>query len=704
LGFLNGLLLFGLTGALVPLIIHLLERRRVPRLEFPSLRFLRELNQRQMRRLNLRRLLLLILRMLIVATIAFALARPTLLGPLASLFPEDTPRSIALLIDSSASMALETEQGTLRELALARSRELIANLSAKDEVLLYAVEEQPFDVGGGTLSPTVAENLLSNWRWGEGGTALRAALLKAQRALRRQPRYQKEIYIISDFAAATMDTVGLLGAEDVRCFAIVLPGGPSPNAGLTDLRLPATPILPGSPFNLMVVAELQAGGAIEPFPVELELAGKHRGSLLLAPEAGSPDQREMSVSVEEEGMIEGMWRKKRDRFPLDDVLPFTLPVSARLSVLLLEPSPPSEPANPEAASLLSLAGHLSRALDPFRGTQAEELSLRLEQVTFQRLSSANLEGKHLVVLAGGEGLDETQAELLSDFAAGGGGLIICPSEQGLASLARHLLPRVEGPRSLEPVDGGADYLSELDPEHPLFDDFTEEHRQVLADQPLWNVFRTRPGNRAILARLASGKPAMLGWDHGQGRLRLLLFEAGPEGGELPYSSMFLPLIQEMVQEAAGAFEPQWREVGSSLSWPLFAEAGMQERLQVLAPDGRLLPVRVDTGSFPPRAVLDRADRGGFYRLQRQDPMGSVDLGLAAVRVPAVEGKLAPLPVDSLAAALDWPGLVVVGAEEMLSAALHEGRFGKEIAGPLLFLAALLMALELWVAQRESLSG
>ena len=110
-------------------------------------------------------------------------------------------------------MALETEQGTLRELALARSLELIAGLSAKDEVLLYAVEEQPFDVGGGTLSPAVAENLLKNWRWGEGGTALRAALLKAQRALRRQPRYQKEIYVISDFAAATMDTVGLQGAE-----------------------------------------------------------------------------------------------------------------------------------------------------------------------------------------------------------------------------------------------------------------------------------------------------------------------------------------------------------------------------------------------------------------------------------------------------------------------------------------------------------
>ena len=33
-----------------------------------------------------------------------------------------------------------------------------------------------------------------------------------------------------------------------------------------------------------------------------------------------------------------------------------------------------------------------------------------------------------------------------------------------------------------------------------------------------------------------------------------------------------------------------------------------------------------------------------------------------MRVPAIEGKLAPLPEDSLAAALDWPGLVVVGSD------------------------------------------
>jgi hypothetical protein len=224
---------------------------------------------------------------------------------------------------------------------------------------------------------------------------------------------------------------------------------------------------------------------------------------------------------------------------------------------------------------------------------------------------------------------------------------------------------------------------------------------VLSEQPLWKLFRTRPGAREVLARLESGRPAMLGWTHGGGRVRLLLFEAGPGGGELPYSSMFLPLIQEMAQEAAGGAAPQWAEVGEGLSWPLPAGVEDPGALSVVAPGGRVLPVRVDAASFPARAILDRADRSGFYRLRRAGKSGAPKgIGLAAVRVPAAEGRLAALPADSIPAALGWPGLRVLGRDEALETALHAGRFGKEIARPLLILAAALMALELWLAQRE----
>jgi hypothetical protein len=306
-------------------------------------------------------------------------------------------------------------------------------------------------------------------------------------------------------------------------------------------------------------------------------------------------------------------------------------------------------------------------------------------------------------LAGGAGLSEGTADLIAEHVAAGGGLIVCPDRRGLGDLTRHLLPRLAGPRALETAGDGTDYLMDFAVDHPVFRDFEEEHREVLAEQPIWRVFRTQAGTREVLARFRSGLPALLAWSHGEGRVRLLLFEAGPEGGELPYSSMFLPLVQELGEEAAGATPSQWVEVGASLSWPI-AAADAETRLQVLAPGERVLPVRVDASRYPPRAVLDRADRAGFYRLQARRAAGIEDLDLASARIPAAEGRLAPLAADSLAVTLGWPDLAVLEPDEELGPALQAGRFGKEISRPLLFLAACLMALELWVAQREKVGG
>ena len=137
-----------------------------------------------------------------------------------------------------------------------------------------------------------------------------------------------------------------------------------------------------------------------------------------------------------------------------------------------------------------------------------------------------------------------------------------------------------------------------------------------------------------------------------------------------------------------------------MSWPIPSRLDAERMLQVLAPGERLLPIRVDASRIPPRAILDRADRAGFYRLQARRLGGMDELGTIAVRVPPAEGRLAPVPPESLAVTLGLPGLHVIGRGEALGAALRAGRLGKEIARPLLLLAALLMALELWVAQRE----
>jgi len=683
MGFLNSILLFGIAGTLVPLLIHLFQRRKTLRMDFPSLRFLRELNQRQMRRLNLRRILLLIVRMLLVATVAFALARPTLKGGLAAVFPEDAPRSVALLIDRSGSMSLRSEEGSLEEMALARAGEILDRLDAGDELRLYAMEEGLFDLGGGPLTPDLARDLLADWRPGAGPTRLRTSLSEAMETMAGRPHPLREVFLISDFAASALDSARLPAAGDLRIYALPVSAPAAGGGSLLGLRRPLRPVLAGRSFTLGVNAR-----GTEDFSADLELDGRHRGSVGLSPGAAGDARAEIALNLDGSGLLEGWWRKPRDRFPLDDSLPFLLSMETSLRALLLS-SPGGEA--PSAA--------LKRALDPYEGRGSSRLAFRLREAGLDSFGSEDLSDVHLVILTGGAGLEAGGAEALLAFVQRGGGLLIFPDAEGARNLARQLLPRLGGPRALESFEDDVLHLAEFDEAHPIFSELGDAHRRILGEQALYRAFRCEAGPWVVPMRFEGGAPALLAWSREAGRVRLALFDAGPGGGDLPWSSMFLPLIQEMAQEAAGAQQPEGHQVGDELAFSLREVPGEDIRLEILSPEGRVLPPRLDTRRFPPRAVLDRADEVGHWKLREISSAGTRTLGTMAVQAPSSESLLRALPADSLSRLLGLPELLVVAPGEDLQATLRAGHFGKEISATLLLIATVLMLLELWLGRR-----
>jgi uncharacterized membrane protein len=78
--FLNPAILIGLAAASIPILIHLLNLRKLKKIEFSTLNFLKELQKNKIRRVRLKQWLLLALRVLIILMIVTAFARPTLEG------------------------------------------------------------------------------------------------------------------------------------------------------------------------------------------------------------------------------------------------------------------------------------------------------------------------------------------------------------------------------------------------------------------------------------------------------------------------------------------------------------------------------------------------------------------------------------------------------------------------------------------------
>ena len=86
--FLAGSLLGGLVLASVPIIIHILNRRRFQIIDWPPMKYLKLTLKRNRRRIRFEQLLLLAMRTLAVILLILAVARPVIpQNSLASLLP-----------------------------------------------------------------------------------------------------------------------------------------------------------------------------------------------------------------------------------------------------------------------------------------------------------------------------------------------------------------------------------------------------------------------------------------------------------------------------------------------------------------------------------------------------------------------------------------------------------------------------------------
>jgi len=100
--FLQTIFLAGLAAAVIPVLIHLLNRPRARVVRFSTLEFIRRLQIKKSRRIRFREILLLILRAALIALLAVAFARPVLRA--AGGIGGRARTSACIVLDASASM------------------------------------------------------------------------------------------------------------------------------------------------------------------------------------------------------------------------------------------------------------------------------------------------------------------------------------------------------------------------------------------------------------------------------------------------------------------------------------------------------------------------------------------------------------------------------------------------------------------------
>ena len=116
----------------IPIIIHMVYRRKAKPMPFSTLYFLKQVDQRVHRRYRLKELLLLAMRLLLLAALVGALERPMIRS--AAFKGSGVPTTVGIVLDNTYSMWAVSQGTTCFARAKTAAAEMEAVPAARDEV------------------------------------------------------------------------------------------------------------------------------------------------------------------------------------------------------------------------------------------------------------------------------------------------------------------------------------------------------------------------------------------------------------------------------------------------------------------------------------------------------------------------------------------------------------------------------------------
>ena len=315
MSFIHPLALVGLAAAAIPALLHLLQRRTPPELDFPPLRYLSEAERQSARRLRLRHLLLLILRTALIVVIVLAAARPLVRVKGGG---AHEPTALVVILDNSPSSGAVVNGRPVLDRLRVAAHASIARTTSADRVWLILADGV---VRGGSRETLLAsaESTTAGWH----RLDLVDAVERAARLVHAEPLPGREVHVVSDLQRTALAAGRAQVPSGVRVLTLE-PGRAGPNRGIAAVR-----VTEGA-----AVVEVSGGGGsgpAQPVPVTVRVGGRAAARGMAAP--GSA----VAVPLPTQAIAPGWWSGEAalepDELRADDRRPFVWRVAPPARVM-----------------------------------------------------------------------------------------------------------------------------------------------------------------------------------------------------------------------------------------------------------------------------------------------------------------------------------------------------------------------------------
>lgn len=643
MSFLNPLFLLGLAAVAAPIIVHLVRRTKAPRVEFPSLMFVRRVPQKTIRKRMVQNWLLLALRCLAFLLLALAFVRPYFGSGEAN--EGQGKRANVILLDTSFSMRF----GKRFDQAKARAQSILDQTAGSESTALVTFGQSYEAIAKFTTDGSKLKAALDGVKVGYGSTDYVQALRGAAELFKEIGLKDRRIILISDFQAAGRNPAesGFQLSKDIKLQTMDVGEAQAANLAVTDVGARALIYQPKYEDKLTARVANFSDEARTGVRVEFllnERAVEKRELKIAANDSATVEFTGFNLN---EGINRCEIKIEGDDFPFDNTFYFTLRRAEQLKALLIE----------TASRGRSESFYFRNAM-----TTGENLPFNVESKTAGTVNPGDL-NQYKVAILNDAVISQALANGLIKFVEAGGGLIIATGPHTEAAAFNQIFQNAAPAKLEEKVlfrgGSGGDYvtMSEIKTDHPIFEPFRQSGRLASARVFGYHRATSREG-AAVLARYEDGNPALIEATQGIGKILLFTSSLDASWNDLPLTPLYLPLVRQMTSHLGEREERAWHQLGQSFTVPAAKDGSLAA---VDQPSGERLTERKQT---PTGELIVTAKEPGFYRLRFSDASD-----FAAVNVDTKESDLAKLNLEEFITAMtgaDPKAQTAAAANEKLS--------------------------------------
>ena len=534
--FLNPAVLFGLLAASIPVLIHLLNLRKLKKIDFSTLKFLKELQRNKIRKIKIKQWLLLALRVLIILMIVTAFARPTIEGVSIGGTSSAAKTSVVFILDDTFSMSVVDQQGSFFNQAKQMMKKIISKLEEGDDISIVLVshsgnaQKLTNNIGGEIEK---LDKLKINYVSGD----INHALIKASEILNESKNFNKEIYVLTDFQKtkiAQQDQLTDLGealSKDVKLYFVSYSGKDVNNISVDKAEVKTVIFEPGKPVDVSAQITNHSDRNIENLVVSLFIGSERKAQTSVNLNSGESKEVELSTTVDVKGQQDVSVEIEDDDINYDNKRFASINIPESIPVLILY-------ENESDIRFLTLALNSANASGIFK----------IDQKSFDKILSTQLNNYKVIFSVG----SPSDVNLFSDFLNNGGGLVLFPSSSSDEKSFNQVLSKLNLPAAEKIITIGNENqnveLGQVELNNPLFEDIFQKDKKIEMESPSFKKYfriSTQGKGKNIIGLL--DESSLLGeYDIKYGKVMLFNISPVLSWSNFPVTSIFAPLMNRMV--------------------------------------------------------------------------------------------------------------------------------------------------------------